>query len=216
MNRLKISIVASMVLVSALLLSSNARAQDTAGHVSPADVQVLKYSWSKDRVGWERDPFSGPIENFDEMRVRTRNEKRIMDAKRGGSSIEANKVEREALTDQALINTIHKAPRARYGFTYKLSVQNNGTKQIEAIDWDYVFLDLMTEQEVGRREFGSAQKIAPGKKREMSFFIPSPPARKISVQSLDKHERDGLGERIELVRIQYSDGSTWQRPEPKP
>src|SRR6185436_6696487 len=104
------------------------RAQDR-GVVDTPDVKVVKYSWSKERIGWERDPFGGPIENFDEMRVRTRNEKRIMDAKRGSSG-ESSKAERDALTDQALISAIHKVPPARYGFSYKVSFQNNGSKEI--------------------------------------------------------------------------------------
>jgi hypothetical protein len=176
----------------------------------------VKHSWSKERVGWERDPFGGPIENFDEMRVRTRNEKRIMDAKRGGSSVESSKAERDALTDQALISAIHKAPPARYGFSYKVSFQNTGSKEITAIDWDYVFYDLISETELGRREFGSEQKIAPGKTKELKFFIAAPPVRRISVQALEKNERAGLGERIELVRIEYADGTSWQRPQSAP
>ena len=185
------------------------------GAQNPPDVEIVKHSWSKERIGWEKDPFGGPIENFDEMRVRTRNEKRIMDAKRGSSG-ESSKVERDALTDQALIAAIHKVPPARYGFSYKVSFQNNGSKEITAIDWDYVFYDLISETELGRREFGSEQKIAPGKTKEVKFFISSPPARRISVQSLEKNERTGLGERIELVRIEYADGTAWQRPESAP
>ena len=183
--------------------------------VDAPDVQVMKHSWSKERVGWERDPFAGPIENFDEMRVRTRNEKRIMDAKRGSSG-ESSKAERDALTDQALISAIHKAPPARYGFSYKVSFQNSGAKEITAIDWDYVFYDLTNKTELGRREFGSEQKIAPGKTKEVTFFIAAPPVRRISVQALDKNERAGLGERIELVRVEYADGTFWQRPQTAP
>jgi hypothetical protein len=75
---------------------------------------------------------------------------------------------------------------------------------------------LNSEEELGRREFGSEQKIAPGKTKEVKFFVSSPPVRRISVQSLDKNERDGLGERIELVRVEYADGTAWQRPESAP
>ena len=150
------------------------------------------------------------------MRVRTRNEKRIMDAKRGGSSVESSKAERDALTDQALISAIHKAPPARYGFSYKVAFQNTGSKEITAIDWDYVFYDMINEAELGRREFGSEQKIAPGKTKELKFFISAPPVRRISVQALEKNERAGLGERIELVRIQYADGTFWQRQQSAP
>jgi hypothetical protein len=134
-----------------------------------------------------------------------------MDAKRGGSSVESSKAERDALTDQALISAIHKAPRARYGFSYKVSFQNNGSKEIVAIDYDYIFYDAVSQEELGRREFRSEQKIAPGKTKEIKYLIPTPPARRISVHALNKKERDGLAERLELVQIEYADGTSWQR-----
>ena len=185
--------LASLTVVS---VGSVSRSQQPAETQNPPGVEVVKFSWTKERIGWERDPFSGPIESFDEMRVRARNEKRIMDAKRGGSQVEANKAERDALTDQALTKALHDAPRARYGFVYKTVVQNNHAKAIASIDWDYVFFDLETGAELSRREFGSAEKIAPGKEKELKFFIPNPPTKTISVQALNKHERTGLGERV--------------------
>ena len=173
-------------------------------------VVVLNYSWNKERVGWERDPFGGPIENFDEMRVRARNEKRIQDAKRGGNGAEVSKAERDARTDNVLIATIHQNSWARYGFIYKVSVKNNGTQPIRSIDWDYVFYDQHTEEELGRRQFTSNEKISPGKSRELKFFIPSPPTKTVSVNSLGKNERVGIGERVIIVRVTYADGSTWE------
>jgi hypothetical protein len=184
------------------------RAQNTATETE-SGVLVLKYSWSKERVGWEQDPFSGPIENFDEMRVRARNEKRILDAKKGGNSAEVNKLERDAKSDDALISTIHQNSRARYGFTYKVSIKNNATKPIKSIDWDYVFFDPQTEAELGRREFTSEEKISPGKTKELKFFIRNPPTQTISVSSLGQNERAGLGERIVIMRVVYVDGSIW-------
>ena len=201
--------VATILLL--LLASAAAEAQVATPQTEPLAVSVVKYSWSKERVGWQQDPFGGPIENFDEMRVRSRNEKRIMDAKKGGNNSEVSRAERDAKTDQALISTIHQNSRARYGFVYKASVQNNSDKTIKSIDWDYVFYDLGTESEVGRRQFTSEQKISPGRTKELSFFIPNPPTQTISVEALEKHERDGLGERIELVRVEFSDGTTWQQ-----
>ena len=69
---------------------------------------------------------------------------------------------------------------------------------------------------VGRIELGSDDKIEPGKKREMTFLLPTPPAKTISVQALNDKERQGLTEQIILVRVVYADGSVWQRaPEPR-
>ncbi len=70
------------------------------------------------------DPFGGPLENFNEMRVRARNEKRIQDAKRGRQWRRSAKAESDARTDAVLTAQIHKSATGRYGFIYKLELQN--------------------------------------------------------------------------------------------
>jgi hypothetical protein len=201
----------SLILLG-FLLTPVGNAQSPSNDQNPLDVVVLKFSWNRERIGWQKDPFSGPLENFDEMRARSRNERRILDAKKGGSSIEVDKLKREARADEAIMAKQHQNTRARYGFVYKVSLQNSGTKAIKAIDWDYVFFNTLTGNELGRRQFTSAEKLAPGKNREMRFFIPSPPTQAISVSSLNKNEREGLGESVVIMRIEYSDGSIWERP----
>src|ERR1700730_10135574 len=194
-----------------LLPGVTVKPQVTAPLQQPSGISVLKFSWNKERIGWEQDPFGGPIENFDEMRVRTRNEKRIMDAKKGGNGSEVSRAERDARTDEALIATIHKHTNARYAFVYKLLLQNNDARSIKAIDWDYVFFDVSTDRELGRRQFTSEERIGPGKTKELKFFIPTPPTKTISISALNKQEREGLSEAIIIVRIEYADGSLWQR-----
>jgi hypothetical protein len=201
-----------LVLLAIFLTSAGIAAQPASPPHHESNLTVVKFSWSKERVGWQQDPFSGPIENFDEMRVRARNEKRIADAKKGGNASEVSRAERDAKTDAALISTIHQSARPRYAFVYKLVVQNNSSKAIKAIDWDYVFVDESTQMEVGRRQFTSIEKISPGKSKELKFFIKSPPTRTISVSSLNQNERKGLTEDVAIVRIQYADGTFWQRP----
>ena len=184
-----------ITLVFLLSTSSVTLAQTSSLSTPEPDVAVVKFSWSKERVGWEQDPFSGPIENFDEMRVRSRNEKRILDAKKGGNSAEMNRAERDARSDDALISRIHQNTRARYGFVYKVSIQNNSSKAIKSVDW----------------EFTSEEKIAPGKTKELKFFIPRPPTQTISVSALNKNERNGLGEAVVIIRVEFADGTSWQR-----
>jgi len=197
-----------------------ARAQTTAVAASsstesenPPGLQVVKFSWSKERLGWEGNPFSGPVENFDQMRVRTRNEKRINDAKREGNTIDLDRVTREAKADAANVEELRRQQQPpRYGFMYKVSVKNTGTKAIKSLDWDHVFFDTDTKAESGRHQFTGDEKIAPGKQKEFTVFTPSPPTRTVSVHKLQKGERDALGESVVVVRIVYADGSVWQRP----
>jgi hypothetical protein len=201
-----------IAMVAVLWASATAFAQPASQSTNGSKVTVLKYSWSKERIGWEQDPFSGPNENFDEMRVRARNEKRISDAKRGGNGAEVSRAERDAATDQALVSTIHQSSRPRYGFLYRVVVQNNSARTIKSIDWDYVFVDENAQIEVGRRKFTSVENISPGKTKELKFFISRPPTQTISVNSLNEKERKGLSEDVTLIRIEYSDGSVWQQP----
>jgi len=186
-------------------------AQSPPAAPNPSRVDVVRFSWSKERIGWEGDPFSGPIENWDETRARTRNERRIEDAKRGGSS-EIDKIKREAKADAANIAAQHKETRSRYVFIYKTTVKNLSDKPIKSIDWDYIFFDRATESEIGRREFTSEEKISPGKSKELIVTLSKPPTQTVSVTSLNTKERDALIERVVVVRIDYADGTFWQLP----
>jgi hypothetical protein len=198
----------------ALLLALSAtvsKAQSVVNSAEPPGAEVTRFSWSKERIGWERDPFSGPIENFDEVRARTRNEKRIEDAKRGNSA-EIDKIRREAKADAANIAAKHKDAPSRYVFVYKATVRNSSNKVIKSIDWDYIFLDRGTETESGRQQFTSEEKIAPGKTRELVVATTKPPTHTVSLTALNNKERASLDEHVIIVRIDYADGTSWQRP----
>lgn len=198
-----------VLLLSALFAASVARAQSPPAP-DASGIEVVKYSWSKERIGWEQNPFGGPNENFHQMQFRARAEKRAADAKqRGGPG--GGTLEREAKVANAIVEAERqKKGPARYAFHYKVSVANHSAKAIREIDWDYVFFDAATGQELGRREFTSTEKIDPGKHRELSFLIPSPPTQTISVYSLGKKERVGLLEQVVVVRVLYEDGAVWQ------
>src|SRR5512132_1903496 len=91
----------------------------------PSDTQVLKYSWTKERIGWESNPLAATVENASEARERVRTERRVT------SPLEEN-LNREKKEEQK-----KTVPPPRYVFNYKVTVQNNSTKAIKEIDWDY-------------------------------------------------------------------------------
>ena len=190
------------ILIFILILSGVAHAQ------SP--IELVKFSWSKERLNWEGNPFGGPNENFHQMQFRARSEKRVSDAKRSNSA-EVGKLEKDAKADAAIVENENKnsAP-PRYYFIYRASMKNLSSKAIKEIDWDYVFLDAVTGDELDRRQFTSVQNIGPGKQKELVFTLPTPPTRRISVQALDKKERVGIDERVVVVRVTYADGSVWE------
>ena len=179
---------------------------------APEGLSLEKYSWSKERIGWERDPFGGPVESFDDTRRRRVDERRLERAQRSGNIGEVNKIEREMRAEQVIKSRPTTPPR--YAFLYKVTVRNSGAKAVREFDWDYIFLDAVTGEELGRRQFTGVEKIAPGKRKELEFHAPTPPAQKISAHSLDKRERDGLVEKVVVVRVVYEDGTVWQPAAP--
>lgn len=210
MRRKAFALVALAALTAVASVHARRQQQPAPTQADASGVAVVKFSWEKERVNWERDPFGGPVENFEEMRVRARNEKRIDDAKRGGGQ-DVDRIRREARADSALLEIARQKGPPRYGFRYKLSVRNDGAKAVKELDWDYVFTDAATGDEVGRHKFTSEGRVSPGKAREFSFFIPNPPTLRVSAYALDKNERASLNEQVVLVRILYEDGTVWQR-----
>ena len=75
-----------------------------------------------------------------------------------------------------------------------------------------MFFERGTENELGRREFTSEEKISPGKSKELTVTITKPPTQTISLTALNTGERASLDERVVIVRIDYADGTSWQRP----
>ncbi|HVQ37632.1 MAG TPA: hypothetical protein VMS31_08865 [Pyrinomonadaceae bacterium] len=194
-----------------LWLSSASYGQSSPPPTSePTDAVVVKHSWSKERINWEGDPFGGPVETFDDIRRRMADQRRVDRARAAGNAGEAAKVEREMRAEQ-VIKARPPAP-PRYGFIYKFSIRNTGAKTIRLVDWDYVFFDSASQTVSGRLEFTSEEKVGPGKNKELIAMSRKPPAPTVSVYELIKNEREGLDGEVVLVRIEYTDGTVWQRP----
>lgn len=191
-----------------LALGSGLAAQSPAPSTDQS-VAIVKYSWAKERIDWEADPFAGPIDSFEDVRRRSVDSRRLERARGSGNIGEAAKIEREMRAEQVLKARPPKPPR--YAFVYKVGIKNDSDKTITEFDWDYVFCDAATGAEIGRRQFTGVEKIGPGKSKELTFQVSSPPAKTISVHSLDKNERRGLSEAVVLVRVAYADGSVWLR-----
>jgi hypothetical protein len=202
-----------VLLLSLLVVPIASNAQTPSASTTPPEVEIVKFSWSKERLNWEQNPFSGPNENFHEMQYRARAEKRVSDAKRSGTSGQQSTAERDLKVDAAIVQAARQpSGPPRYYFVYRASLKNSSTKHIDEIDWDYVFIDSATGQELGRHQFASTKTIPPGKSKELTFSLSTPPTRRVSVYALNKHERSGVSDQVVVVRVKYSDGTVWQLP----
>ena len=99
----------------------------------------------------------------------------------------------------------------RDAYRYKVTLRNDGMKVITSIDWDYLFIDPMTQQVMGHHQFTSDEAIKPGKTKEISVLYLSTPIKTINAKTLSE-KRASLIEQVVIMRVQFSDGTVWQRP----
>ncbi len=92
-------------------------------------------------------------------------------------------------------------------FVYSLEVQNNGSKPIKAVRWNYIIFDTKTNEELGTHEFETFEKVAPNKAKSLTAKSRLTPTRVVPVQVTDK---SATTEQVQIKCVLYEDGSLWQ------
>ena len=148
----------------------------------------------------------------DELVQQSQREQQLAAAKNVGDRGKVSKLETQISNHQKATAQASQTELPRDGYRYKLTLQNDSVKTIKSIDWDYLFLDPITQQELAHHQFTSDETIKPGKRKEVSVLYLIPPTKTITVQTLNKKDPARVSEQVVVVRIQYSDGSFWQHP----
>ncbi len=95
-------------------------------------------------------------------------------------------------------------------YTYQIKVQNNGTKTIQMVTWEYVFTNSTTNEEVGRHTFASKTNLKPSKVDKLVIKLFAPPTRIIDAKDAGKKKSNLYVERINIKSIKYTDGTVWE------
>ena len=113
---------------------------------------------------------------------------------------------RETVHDES--NTISTKTKRGVVYVFKYTAQvklkNLAEKTIRAVEWNYVFVDPESRKELKRYKILSRQQIPSGEAQTLAkdiFFDLKEPTR---------HFNTGK-QQILLARIEYTDGSSWQR-----
>ncbi len=104
-----------------------------------------------------------------------------------------------------------RAAKPVEGFAYRAKIRNASPKLIEVVFWEYQFKELTTSSTVSRRQFLCGVSIKPEKDKELQAFSLSGPRDVVSVEALAKKSGDANEEKVVINRIEYADGSIWQR-----
>lgn len=202
MKKLKTSTLVALLIICASSPAVLAQAEGSG-------VVVLKCSWEKERI--RPRPSLATMASQEELVQESQRQQQLAAAKTAGDRGKVAKLETQITNHQKATIQASQTELPRDGYRYKVSLRNDGVKTIKSIDWDYLFLDPATQQEIARHQFASDETIKPGKNKEIGVLYLVPPVKLIDARMFNKKERS-LIERVEVVRILYSDGSSWPHP----
>jgi hypothetical protein len=195
-------------LLSMLILGAASPA--TLSQDAVSSLVVLKFSWEKVRIS----PISSvaSLASQDELIQQSKTQQQLSSARNSANKGVASGIQTQINNrDQAVANA-RQTPDSRYGYRYNVTLRNEGGKTVKSIDWDYVFLDPSTQEEVARHQFTSDETIKPGKSKEFGVLYLIPPVKTVSARTLSKKDPMPFTEQVVVVRIKYSDKSVWLRP----
>lgn len=106
-----------------------------------------------------------------------------------------------------------RAPKTKAvdGYAYRVKVQNGSAKVVEIVFWEYQFVDPANAATVARRQFLCGVSIKPDKEKELQAFSTFGPTDLVNGGSLANRSENAFREQVVINRVEYTDGSVWQR-----
>ena len=174
-------------------------------------VKVVSYKWSRDRQAVEQ---ATPMLNAPVAAVISQNKNfernRRANVSPGERDPNLDTLDgRSAALEKSVQSS--RAPKPIEGFAYRARFQNVSNKELEIIFWEYEFTDAAITPMVSRRQFLCAGLTKAGKEKEFKGFTLSGPSDVVTVDSLGKKGDNPLKERVVINRLEFTDGTIWQR-----
>jgi len=159
--------------------------QSSGGFQEEPDIVVQNFEWGVLR----QTSFTQPIDSTSEKSGRP--EDRIPGESVPISEIDPRTGRRGETTKQTVTRNE----------TYAL-VKNVGAKITKAVEWEYIFFsDVDNQKELKRYKFRNKIKIAPGETKFLS--------KEVGDRAVSRRQK------VNIIRIEYTDSSIWQRAKSK-
>src|SRR5205823_1312525 len=98
-------------------------------------------------------------------------------------------------------------------YKYSMKIKNGGAKVIEAIAWDYIFIDPKIGKEIGGHQFLSYTRIDANQGATLKAELRSPPVRVAPNPASTKDVHQKLNGRALIQCVLYADDSVWKNPQ---
>jgi len=102
-------------------------------------------------------------------------------------------------------------PKSVDTFSYEARIQNGSKKTIDVVFWEYQFIDQKSPLSPTRRQFLCGGGIKPGKEKDLQASSLSGPSDVVSVETLGNGSGKHSLEMVLINRLEYADGSIWER-----
>jgi len=101
--------------------------------------------------------------------------------------------------------------RATSWFLYSAEIQNDGTKSIKAIRWDYVIVNRNSLEALGRHVFDTFENIGSHKTKSLNARSRRPPTEVVRVPKAGESDKPDVVEKVTIKCVVYDDGSVWEQ-----
>ena len=194
-------IVVFLVLLIPVILFKAGHQQSADG---PPDVEVGEVSSSKFRT---YEPYEYTKQGLNSNKADTRSREAVYREEiRNRNSIENRSRDMAELERSVLGETYNQKPIDL--FRYRVSLKNTGIRIVKSVVWDFQASDTDQFENSTHRQFRCTAKIKPNQNEKLEGFSMLPPSRVITASG-----GKGYNQRVILNRIEYTDGTFWQRPE---
>lgn len=201
----------TFLLLLPLLLMPCPAPQNPAGNEDASPVVVTSFKWVKDRkpLAHAFSALNSPAPAIIAANKNFEKQKRI-NASAGERDPNADTLDGRSAALDRIVEASREAQPVD-GFTYLVKVQNASGKLIQTIFWEYQFRETASPANVTRRQFLCSARINPDKGKDLQVFSLSGPSEVVNVKSLAKASADQFKEGVVINRVEYSDGTFWQR-----
>ena len=166
---------------------------------APPLIEVIKLKWEKEaRLPQNFDPAGGSTGSINDSATSSRSGGGAGSGGGGGGTSTTQGMQPSAPS------------RVSFLYVYSMKIKNHGSKEIDGVAWDYVFLDPTTSAELGRHQFLSFEKVASDKTVTFQSEQRTPPVRRIPAQASEVNKHEKLLEKSEIKCVLYADGTTWR------
>ena len=175
-------------------------------------VAVLKFAWGKDRqsvdmaVSASVPPMAALTPN-DKPNARQR---RVNDPAGmrdpNADSLDSRTSELERIVQES------RAPAPISGFSYQVKIKNGGSQPVQIVFWEYEFKEKGNPANSTHRDFLCLARIKPEQEKDLRVFSLRGPVDTVSANNAGKMPGDQFDEAVKINRVEYTDGTVWQRP----